>query len=298
METIEKRKRKTEEYACDEERKVGATRKKLKDAYRWNHDISNGIKKDCLEQDFLSKIPHSVLLDFVRKRSTDFGVFLNTRRTWLDSWITETNAYQKHSDIWLERKLEHVRQGVIPFKTLRYYRERNIPLAVEIFPCNPHGLQLKRISLPYGSYAFVKQVFSRSLKLYISGNHGGSGISLADAWAIVAGPSLSSRNDRAVVEKRIREWDENPCDDRIFLHAFSRIVAHAEASTIRTSNKTKFWTQIATTTPGEYCRSIRFYFGPDCVEQYDAIEECYHFPHELTTCITGYLQPTYFLPTE
>jgi hypothetical protein len=302
MKTIEKRKRRSEEYACDEERKVVATRAKLDAPYRWNQEISNGMRDDIGGEDFLSKIPPHVLLEFVRERSDTFGAFLNARNSRVYTpditWIAETTAYQKHASLWLERKIDGIRKGLVPFKTLRDYRSRNLPLRTACIPFNPFRVPMDKVfSLPSGSYVFVKQVLCKYAKVYMStsgyNEDGHVSLTIEQAWEIVAGPQLFFHTDMAGFNQRLRVWNATPCEPHTFQHALLRILEDCDTMTAlpidQNADPSLCLKLVCGICPDAYERSIQFHFSADCVQRYDAIIESCDFPAGVNTCIAGYL---------
>jgi hypothetical protein len=312
MKTIENRKRRSEDYACDEERKVAVTRAKLDVPFRWNHQISNGMSEDIDGEDFLSKIPPNVLLDFVRQRPSTFKKFLNTRNsssyTPDETWMLETKAYQKHSNIWMEGKLDVIRKGVRPFKTLRDYRLRTLPLQITCLPSTPFFRFInKPVYLPYGSYVFVKQGFCQYATVYMSRKiHDEDYVSLTidQAWGVVAGPQVTREqwaSPSLFAERRelFNAWNETPCEPHMFQRALMRILEEYNpvlpfGDKYLPSGRIcdgKFYLRLSCdeSSPRAYTRSIRFNISSDSVQQYDAIIESCGFPMGINTCIAGFL---------
>ena len=250
------------------------------------------MRDDFDGEDFLSKIPPCVLVDFVRQRPSAFGSFLNGRNS-VDTpdmkWIAETMSYQKHSSLWLEGKIDCVRKGVLPFKTLRDYRTRNMPLAIAVVPSSP----LVR-SLPYGSNVFVRQVLCQSSRVFLSKNHDGEHPSLTidQAWDIVAG-KICIRGHFTDIIDGFNRWTETSFDPHTFQGALLRVLEDPDTRTllpIVKSSETTFYLPLTRSAcQEEYPRSIEFHFSSDCVQQYDALLEACKFPTGVNTCIARYL---------
>ena len=300
--TIEKRKRRSEEYACDEERKVVSARAKLDVPYRWNQEISTGMRDDIDGEDFLSKIPPHVLLDFVRQSPSTFGRFLNARNAPTENrdmtWISETTAYKKQASLWIERKIHGIRKELIPFKILRDYRARNLSLRTTCVPFNPFRIKIDKVfSLPYGSYVFVKQVLCKYAKVYMATRSHDEedhvSLTLDQAWEIIAGPQQLFNGDLLVLIERLRIWNDTPCGPHTFQNALLRILEDCDTMTLLPIDPNAYLglclNLVYGTNPDAYKRSIQFHFSSDCVQRYDAVLESCDFPAGVNTCISGYL---------
>jgi hypothetical protein len=217
---LEKRKRKTENYACDTPRKVQATREKCAGLH-WNQPIANLLKGTFETDEFISKIPSAVVCDFMGYNCGGFEHFMFSRNSPARApdleWLSTTETYQKASAHWREAQMHKTISRQISLDTLRAYRQRQIPLQTSIFPSNHTMLDsANNVSLPLGSNVFVSQVLSDSVRveLIISDTDTYKDpftLSLYDAWDIVAGP---------VVE----DWKHLPPKPQAFQHALSRIL--------------------------------------------------------------------------
>jgi hypothetical protein len=219
--TIESRKRRTEDYACDSARKVQSTRKKCAGRY-WNRYITRNMRGTFKTDEFMSKIPAEVVREFIGQSYRGFEHFIFSRNSPDHipdlEWISKTETYQKASAQWVEYQVRDTICRQRPLEILREYRHRHIPLQITVVPSySPY----KHISLPHGSNVFVNQVLSNSVKVDLSisdteTNKDPFTLSLSDAWDLVAGP--------ADAWDLVCHWQNLVPRPHAFQHALSRIL--------------------------------------------------------------------------
>jgi hypothetical protein len=294
---IEKRKRRTEDYACDQDRRVQAVRAKYGDGPIWNNNLKHHMTGTFNTAEFISKIPVDIMHEHVCAGYNGFNDFIfkrNYRGHTPDlDWISKTDTYKRASGLWIEREVQRAIDDLVPIQTLREYRLRDIPLAIVVRPMYPCiSRPIKPVSLPYDHTVLVQQVFSKSACVRMISttdqkDNGDADMTLSDAWDIVAGP-IWTRRTYIESSKNWRERDM-PLN---FQQAFSTIMLGAETQRklkiIRRDDNT-FSLRLACIQDGEGGRAIDFCFSSTTITQHSALVDSVDFPAGVHSCIAGYL---------
>jgi hypothetical protein len=314
----EKRKRQTEEYACDEDRTRRTTRMKSQKTLSVS-TVLNEMFRYTISDEFISQIPLKVLYDFVRS-SLSLKIFLCSRNYSKTlkkdiTWLSQTGQYKDAVAKCLDKNIERALRKQEPLKILRDYRGRKIPLSIYAYPSsvftrlggtlhNDYRLHNdgKNVSLPLGCNLYVNQVFSSNkLKVRMTRDQMEEDRclpSLEKAWDIVAGPGTIHHNDQTLTVKEINnnvyEWMDGPHDTTDTILALSVILLDPSTEKMRPFYqhykmfKIEIRCLIDDNSQGRG-RKIVFYFSSDVVKRSKEIFDAVEFPPEIHSCISGYL---------
>jgi hypothetical protein len=314
--TSEKRKRRTEEFACNEDRTIQLVRAKFAKKDAFTRSIME--RMNLTSDGFLSQIPLHVMYDFVRSGQR-LEVFLFNRNAHGQNddipWLSPTTQYQEAVKTCLDHSIKAAVRRLEPLKTLREYRHARIPLTISAYPARlfkGFARQVgKPLSLPAGSYVYVDQVLSNgaSIRLSISSqqedipDQQDNPNQLCRAWDLIAGTRVlrPERNDPDTfdeIEMRADDWMDVPsCDPETFQSALSCILKHWTTNSpfvlsrsgdscrlrLRASADEMCYRRV------DFVRSIGFEFSSEIVKQTQKLSDSVHFPLEVHTCIAGYL---------
>jgi hypothetical protein len=258
----------------------------------------------------MSKVPMNVMHDFVRRHPSKFENFINSRNSTVYtpdiSWISRTETHQKNSSAWLERKIQKTKRGLIPRETLRVYRRNHIPLDITVSPATHRWGVHRSVSLPDGSYVFVRQVLSHSAKVCLSISSADqkddpTSLTIVDAWNIVAGPALTLADRRRCQGNytdhynKVNTWMGLTCEAQTFQLALSRILqdgvfTKGALPVVEGTYSTKFTLRLYCELDSFHIRYIEFGFSSDIVQQYSVLSDFIKGPVEVYTCIAAYLE--------
>ena len=237
----EKRKRRTETYACDEERAKKDVRAKC---IMFNRPILKRMCWGIYNDEFLKQMPVDVMYDFARK-CWDMEHFLCRRNEYGKHedipWLSQTSLYKEAFEGYLEPKIQLAVRKVKSRQILRDYRLGNISLAVSVYHTHTHDDDMcfarrigKRISLPRGSYVYVEQVLSTFVRVGLANpdDCNTPPPSLANAWNVVAGTPVI-RGDPVDEREEQASWmNDRSRDDTELFSALSVIMNEPSKLTV------------------------------------------------------------------